>query len=169
MTSTESDKAIKGQPHRGPNHSAPYPASRLAPAMERVDLAREIARADEMLSARTEAKLRVIADQVKALQAEARKILEEAGRHTELNHARCSFRKVPGKVYHLYRETDGGLTFSMLSPEDWNGSPPNEYRGAYRLEANLSWTSTEQVDRPDDSGEWVKRLLRGGTKAISVK
>ncbi len=162
MTPTEFDKVIKSQPHRGPNHSAPYPVSRLAPAVELVDLAREIARADEMLSARTEAKLLVIADQIKTLQAEARKILEEAGRHTELNHARCNFRKVPGKIYHLYRETDGRLAFSMLSPEDWNGCPPNEYRGAYRLEANLSWTPTDQIDRRDESGEWVKHLVSDG-------
>ena len=157
-----SDESGKGRPHRGPGHSAPYPVSRLAPAVELVALAQEIARADEMLSARTGAKLRVIADQMKALQAEARKVLEQARQETELNHARCGFKKVPGKSYHLYRQGDGGLAFSLLSPEDWGGRPPHEYLGAYRLEADLSWTPAEQEERPDDSGEWVQRLLSEG-------
>ncbi len=162
MPSAESEKPGEDLHHRGPNHSAPYPVSRLAPAMELVDLAREIARADEMLSARTGAKLRVIADQVKLLQAQAREVLEQARRETELNHARCAFKKVPGKSYHLYRQTDGGLGFSMLSPADWRGRPPHEYLGAYRLEADLSWTPEGKTQRPDDSGEWVRRLLQEG-------
>jgi len=153
------DESKKNQPHRGPNHSAPYPVSRLAPAMELVDLAREIARADEMLSTRTGAKLRVIAEQMKALQAQAREVLEQARQETELNHARCGFKKVPGRSYHLYREGDGGLAFSLLSPQDWGGRPPHHYLGAFRLEADLSWTPEGQSERPDDNEEWVKRLL----------
>lgn len=145
--------------HTGPDHSAPYPVSRLAPSFELVDLAEEIARADDMLSARTGAKLRVIADQVKALQAEAKKILEEAQQETELHHARCAFKKIPGKTYYLYRDSGGGLNFSMLSPEDWGGRPPQAFQGAYRLEADHSWTPAGESERPDDTGELVKKLL----------
>ena len=78
-----------------------------------------------------------------------------------LNHARCGFRKVPGRSYHLYRQGDGGLAFSLLSPEDWGGRPPQEYLGSYRLQADLSWTPSGQLEQPDDSGEWVGRLLGG--------
>jgi hypothetical protein len=150
----------KGAIHQGPDHSAPYPVSRLAPPTGLVDLAREIERADDMLKVRTSAKLRVIAQQMKALQSEARRLLEEARWDSDLNHARCGFKKVPGKTYHLYRDADGRLTFSLLSPADWGGKPPRQYQGAYRLEADLSWTPAGEPQQPDETGELVRRLLQ---------
>lgn len=30
--------------------------------------------------------------------------------------------------------------FSMLSPLEWGGKPPNEYVDSYRLEYDMSWT-----------------------------
>ncbi len=64
--------------YQGAEHAAPYPVSRLAPAFHAPELAAEIQHAESMLSIRTGAKLRVIADQIKALQKEARKVLDAA-------------------------------------------------------------------------------------------
>jgi hypothetical protein len=155
---SKDDKALL---HRGDARSSPYPVSRLAPAFEAPELAEEIARAESMLSARTGAKLRVIADQIKALQAEARKVLDEAREEQALTHAECAFKRIPGQVYHLYRKA-GGSFFSMLSPADWRGAPPHEYLGSYRLETDYSWTPAEDLDRADDTGEIVAELLRIG-------
>ena len=58
--------------HRGPEHSAPYPVSRLAPAFHSPDLAAAVAQAELLLDARTSARLQVIADQMRALQQAAR-------------------------------------------------------------------------------------------------
>jgi hypothetical protein len=149
----------RGRVHEGADHNAPYPVSRLSPGFELVDLAREIAAADQVLEVRTSSKLRVIADQIRALQTEARAILEETRRDQELFRARCNFKRIPGRTYHLYRHDDGSLHFSMLSPEDWNGKPPHVYEGSYRLENDMSWTPAEEADRPDDSRALVKRLL----------
>jgi hypothetical protein len=148
--------------HRGGDHSSPYPVSRLAPAFQGNDLAAEVARAESMLSARTGAKLRVIADQIKALQAEARKVLEEAREEQALTRARCGFKRIPGHTYHLYRKADGDAFFSMLSPEDWGGRPPQEFLGSYRLEADYSWTCADESREGDDTGELVNQLLRIG-------
>ncbi|MCU7809182.1 MAG: DUF2452 domain-containing protein [Candidatus Thiodiazotropha sp. (ex Semelilucina semeliformis)] len=84
------------------DQSSPYPVSRLAPAFGLVDLAREIAEADEMLANRAGAQLQVIAQQVKQLQAQAREILQQTQRDQQLHRARCNFQKKPGQVYHLY-------------------------------------------------------------------
>jgi len=46
------DKSI----HQRPEHAAPYPVSRLAPAFHAPELANEIRHAESMLSARTGAK-----------------------------------------------------------------------------------------------------------------
>lgn len=145
--------------HRGADHSAPYPVSRLAPGFGLVDLAREIEQADQMVSSRLGSQLQIIADQVKSLQEQARQILEQAHEDQRLHHARCAFRRIPGHVYHLYEEPDGGLAFSMLSPADWRGQPPKVFRGSYRLEADMSWTPAEKTDRRDDSRQLVARLL----------
>jgi hypothetical protein len=59
-------------------HSLPYPASRLAPPIELVDLAREIEQADQLIDLSVHSKLTVISEQINALQKEARKILAEA-------------------------------------------------------------------------------------------
>ena len=163
MSANSHDKA-KPTYHRGADHSAPYPVSRLAPGFGLVDLAREIEQADQMVSGRLGAQLQVIAEQVKALQAQARAVLEQARADQRLHHARCAFRRIPGHIYHLYEEADGSLAFSMLSPEDWNGHPPKSFLGSYRLESDMSWTPAEQTGQQDDSRQLVQRLLGASEK-----
>jgi hypothetical protein len=126
--------------HEGPTKSAPYPMSRLSPPLDLVDSARQIQQADLVLGAVVSNKLRLIADQIRGLQEQARGILEEARRDADLHRASCNFRKRAGAVYHLYRRTDGATYFSMLSPEDWNGAPPDPFAGSFRLELDMSWT-----------------------------
>jgi hypothetical protein len=155
-------EAPKPSLHQGPDHSAPYPVSRLAPAFRGTDLAAEVAQAEVMLGVRTGAKLRVIADQIKALQEEARRVLAQAREEQALTRAQCAFKRIPGKTYHLYRKGDGDPFFSMLSPADWRGAPPHRFLGSYRLEADYSWTPAEAAGQADDTGDLVRQLLAIG-------
>jgi hypothetical protein len=123
-----------------PDRASPYPVSRLAPAFTLVDVAREIEDADRMLGAVVGGQLDVIAEQIRALQEKARTILDGAKRAADLHRAACNFRKRPGSTYHLYRRPNGEAYFSMLSPEEWGGSPPHAYEGSFRLEVDMSWT-----------------------------
>jgi len=152
--------------HRGPDHSAPYPVSRLAPAFAGGDLSAELTaelgRAEAMLGARTSAKLQVIADQIRALQEEARRILAQAREEQALTLAQCAFRRIPGKTYHLYRRANGAAFFSMLSPADWRDAPPHEFLGSYRLGLDYSWTRADAAEGADDTGELVRQLLAVG-------
>lgn len=120
-----------------------------------------MAKAEAMLNARTGAKLRVIADQIKQLQEAARKILAEAREEQALTQARCAFKRIPGKTYHLYRKSDGPF-FSMLGPDEWGGAPPGSFLGSYRLEADYSWTPAERAGHSDETGALVSQLLRIG-------
>nr|XP_039253671.1 uncharacterized protein C1orf50 homolog isoform X2 [Styela clava] len=81
-----------------------------------VNLARQIQQADSSVKAAAGSKLRAILDQMKMLQEQAARVLEEAKRDAELHHAACNFRKIPGKLY-LYKRESGQTYFSMLSPE----------------------------------------------------
>ncbi|MFT3774106.1 MAG: DUF2452 domain-containing protein [Minicystis sp.] len=134
--------------HALTTRAAPYPMSRLAPRFDLVDMAAEIQRADATVSMVAGGKLDVIRKQILALQEQARGILEEADRAARLHRARCNFPKRPGHVYHLYRRGEDDLYFSMLSPDDWGGSPPHPYEGSYRLENDQTFTLIEGGDEP---------------------
>ena len=144
----------RGDKHEGPARTSPYPVSRLAPAHDLVDVAREIERADRTLGAVVGGKLELIARQIRALQEEARAILEDTRRDLDLHRAKCAFVKRIGATYHLYEREGGGLYFSMLSPDDWGGAPPHAFVGSYRLEPDQSWTPADQIEgdatRPED-------------------
>jgi hypothetical protein len=144
-----------------PTRALPYPASRLAPRFELVDMAQEIEKADQALGMVVGGKLEVIRDQMRALQEEARRLLEEARVSARLHRARCNFRKIPGKVYHLYRRADDDLYFSMLSPADWRGSPPHSFEGSYRLEVDMSWTAIGAERERPSGRDIVAELLQG--------
>ncbi len=144
--------------HRGPDHSAPYPVSRLAPGFELVDLAREIEAADATLASHASGKLKLIAEQIRTLQEQAREILEQTRRDQALHRAACAFRRQPGKIYHLYRKPDGSTYFSLLAPEDWSGRPPHDFLGSWRLENDMSWSPADALDQPPDDD--MARLLR---------
>lgn len=158
-------------PPDGPSASAllPYGASRLAPSFDLVDTAREIALADERLATAAQGKLEILARQIRALQDEARTILARTRRDAELHRVPCRFEKVPGGVYHLYRQhADGALAFSLLGPDEWLRPRPQDFVGSFRLEADRSFTPLEDAERRDrerdaaaDALGLLPRLPRG--------
>ena len=139
--------------------TAKYPLSRLSAPHDLVDVAREIQAADATLGGVTVAKLRVIAEQIRHLQAQAAQILDDAKHSGDLHRAACNFKRRPGQVYHLYRKrADATLYWSMLSPEEW-GTPPDEFQGSYRLELDMSFTPVEDMAQRDTLEEPLRRLL----------
>lgn len=164
---TESKRHDEGK-HEGPARTSPYPVSRLAPAVDLVDVAREIERADEVIGSVVGGKLDVIAEQIRALQEQARGILEEARRDLDLHRATCSFPKRVGATYHLYERSNGELYFSMVSPDEWGGAPPHAFRGSYRLEGDQSWTPADEATPRKRPAEVVARLLAESTDRKSV-
>ncbi len=149
----------KGDIHQGEARSAPYPVSRLAATVDLVDIARQISQADAMVNTKVSAKLQLIAGQIQALQEEARKVLEQARQDQALHRAQCNFKRIPGRIYHLYGRADGSRYFSMLGPEEWGGKPPHEFIGSYRLENDMSWTPAERVADEADEQALIHKLL----------
>lgn len=149
------------QKHQGADHSAPYPVSRMAPSFELVNLAEEISQADTTLAAHASGKLRLIASQIKALQDEARQILDQTQRDQMLHRAQCNFKRQPGKIYHLYQKPNGTNYFSMLSPAEWGDKPPHTFLGSYQLQLDMSWIPLEELASKDnETEEIVRRLLK---------
>ena len=160
------EKKFQGENHEGPDRSAPYGLSRLAPSMTLVDVATEIQRADEMIGETTSSKLKVIAEQIRQLQRQANEILEAAKRDLDLHRASCAFSRTVGQVYHLYERSSNQHYWSLLSPEDWGVSPPHPYVGSYRLEPDQSWTPVKEIDvdgeQPFAGQDIVSALLPPG-------
>ena len=147
--------------HDGPARSSPYPVSRLSPAIDLVDVAKQVQQADDMLVTGASAKLQLIADQIRALQVQAREVLEETRRNQDLHRTQCNFKRQPGKVYHLYERGDGSRYFSLIAPEEWGREPPHTFKASYRLEPDMSWTPVEARQAPQNGGTAaaVRRLL----------
>lgn len=151
----------KGKPekHEGPASTSPYPMNRLSPRHDLVDLARELEKADAMLKATVGGKLETIVEQMRALRAQAERLLVEADRNARLHRAECRLQKRPGGVYHVYRRPNGTLYFSLLSPEEWGHAPPHAFEGSYRLEADMSFTPLAELDEREHRRDAVARLL----------
>jgi len=134
-----------------------------------VELAGAIQNADKFTRATAGSKLSVIAEQVRFLQEQARKVLEEAQRDQEINHMACNFKRIPGKIYYIYkRQTskaglEGQKYMSMISPEEWGKGCP-EFVAAYKLEHDMSWTPWECIQRKEDENQMIDKILRTGTQ-----
>jgi hypothetical protein len=146
--------------YTGPDHAAPYPISRMAPAFDLVDVAKQIQDADALLGTVTTGKLVILAEQIKRLQAEAMAMLEKTKLDAELHRVPCNFEKRPGGVVHLYERANGTRYFSLLAPDEWISKPAQTCLGSYRLESDASFTPLAQAsDREAQVADAVRLLL----------
>eukprot|EP00730_Choanoeca_flexa_P000119 TRINITY_DN10052_c0_g1_i1.p1 TRINITY_DN10052_c0_g1~~TRINITY_DN10052_c0_g1_i1.p1 ORF type:complete len:188 (+),score=32.27 TRINITY_DN10052_c0_g1_i1:189-752(+) len=150
---------------------------RMGDPTDLVALATYVQQADDFTRATVGSKLDLITQQIQFLQNQARGILEEAKRDVSLTHAKCNFKRIPGKIYHLYKRAEpqqGEETeyFSMLSPTEWNGRLKDEYLGSYRLEPDRSWTPLDKVAERDARYQFNPQMLgidRGEAEKLAIK
>jgi DICT domain-containing protein len=153
--------------YRGPANSAPYALSRLSGPVSLVEVAKEIEQADQWIASTANAKLSVIASQMRALREAAEQVLAKAEQDAALHRAEAHFKRYPGRAYHLYERADGTRYWSLLSPEDWQDKMPHTFVGSFRLEADQSFTALGSDVAPALDAEasldvWLKtRLSRG--------
>ena len=84
-----------------------------------MELAAHIQTADKFTRATAGSKLQIIADQLKYLQDQARKVLEDARLNALIHKTACNFKKVPGTTYYVYKNRKNPDTefISMISPQ----------------------------------------------------
>lgn len=157
----EPRELVKGR-WQGSSATSPYPLSRMAPAFDLVDVAKEIRKADDQIATMTTGKLVVIAEQIRFLQEKARELLEKARVDAELHRAKCNFEKKAGGIYHVYEEVDGSRWFSLFGPNEWKTGAPHGYVGSFRLEPDQSYTRLEDIPGRDIDVAALARLLGTG-------
>ncbi|KAJ8360560.1 hypothetical protein SKAU_G00170850 [Synaphobranchus kaupii] len=136
-----------------------YQTNRVGDPMDLVALAQQVQRGDEFIKANACNRLTVIADQIRYLQEQARKVLEDAKKDAELHHAACNVVKKPGNMYYLYMRESGQRYFSILSPKEWGPSCPHKFLGGYKLQHDMSWTPLEGVEKRDSEIGIMDKLL----------
>ena len=142
-----------------------------------VTLASYVQQADEFTRATVGSKLDLISQQIQFLQSQARTILEDAKKDVSLTHAKCNFKRIPGKIYHLYRRSNPQMGedaeyFSMLSPSEWAGRLQDEYLGSFRLEHDRSWTPLDKIAERDARYRFNPQLLgvdRNEAESLAIK
>ncbi|XP_061687566.1 uncharacterized protein C1orf50 homolog isoform X2 [Syngnathoides biaculeatus] len=100
-----------------------YQTTRVEDPMDLVALALQLQKGDDFIKANACNKLSVIADQMRYLQEQAKKVLEEANRDADLHHAACNIVKKAGNMYYLYQRPSGQKYFSIISPKFYAGCP----------------------------------------------
>jgi len=128
--------------------------------MDLVELATQVEKADQFTRATAGSKLTVIAEQVRFLQDQARKVLEEARISNLIHRTSCNFKKIPGKTYYIYkqRKNPDDEFISMISPEEWGASSP-EFIAGYRLEFDMSWTPLKDCDKRSNELQLINKIL----------
>ncbi|KAK0131905.1 hypothetical protein N1851_033304 [Merluccius polli] len=114
---------------------------------------------DDFIKANACNKLTVIADQIKYLQEQARKVLEDAKKDADLHHAACNIVKKPGNFYYLYQRPSGQKYFSIISPQEWGASCPHQFIAGYKLQHDMSWTPLDQVEKKDAEIAIMSKLI----------
>jgi len=143
-------------------------------ATELVELAAQIATADQFTRSTAGAKLSIIAEQVRFLQEQARQVLEEARLSSLISHTACNFKKIPGKIYYIYKQRNAAAHMrgaflsnaaasekeflSMISPEEWGKAGP-EFVAGYRLEFDMSWTRLDHLDKKNSENDLIDKIL----------
>merc|ERR1712062_95546 len=135
-----------------------------------VELAAQVEKADQFTRATAGSKLTVIAEQVRFLQEQARKVLEEARLNALIHKTACNFKKIPGKTYYVYkqRKNPDDEFMSMISPEEWGSSGP-EFVAGYRLEYDMSWTELKDLDRRSNEITLINKILDTNASDIQFK
>jgi len=133
-----------------------------------VELAANIQKADEFTRATAGSKLSVIAEQVRFLQQQAKAVLEEANLNAELHHIACNFKKVPGKIYYVYRRQESGAKYmSMISPEEWGENCP-DFDAAYKLEHDMTFTPYERIEKRANEEQIIDKILKINSSQLSI-
>lgn len=114
-------------------------------------------------------KLDVIAEQIKFLQKQAHKILENASKDTQLHSIPCNFVKVPGQIYHLYERPNGDKLWSMVSPSEFGSTCKNKAIGSYRMEVDRSFTRADQLEEFSERREFADSLMKRVQNVPAIK
>uniref|UniRef100_A0A3Q3WUN9 Uncharacterized protein n=1 Tax=Mola mola TaxID=94237 RepID=A0A3Q3WUN9_MOLML len=134
-----------------------YQTNRVGDPLDLVALATQVQK--DFIKANACNKLTVIADQIRYLQEQARKVLEEAKRDADLHHAACNIVKKPGNIYYLYQRPSGQKYFSIISSKEWGPNCPHPLVGAFKLQHDMSWTPLEEVEKRDSEIAILDKLI----------
>lgn len=104
-----------------------------------------------ILQSTTYTKLDVLFKQLDNIKQQIREVVNDGIHYDNLNNVKCSLKKVPGTIYHLYHKVNIELKedndlkdyyFSIISPEEWNTK--DKYIDSYLYNLDGSYQKIEK-------------------------
>jgi hypothetical protein len=105
-----------------------YPAHVAAPKIEPLDLTTFKRTATEKVN-------KVFDKRYKELIIEAETLQKSFQITQEVYSSKYKFEPLIGEIYHLYEDSDGGKTLSMINPTEWN----KKYIYSVILNSDMTW------------------------------
>jgi len=82
---------------------------------------------------------RVIKRKYKELVKEAENLQNSILLNQEIYESNYKFEPKIGEIYHLYEESDGGRTLSLIGPNEWS----KKYLYSVELNSDMTWTKVD--------------------------
>lgn len=129
-------------------HLLPYAHERGGMQIKPVDRGKVKGRSLSSMYEQTDIQLDQIREQIELLARQAQAIQDRVSISEEVYQAEMHFEPIVGKLYHLYRRSNGGSVLSLVGPAEWGPKAPYEFVASLRLLADHTW---EIVAKPDPS------------------
>ena len=79
---------------------------------------------------------RVVKRRFEELVKEAETLQNSIFLQQEVYESRYKFEPIIGEIYHLYEDSDGGRSLSLIAPSEWN----KKYLYSVVLNSDMTWT-----------------------------
>ena len=110
----------------------PYPTHVAAPKIVPTDLTTFKRNGTEKVN-------KVFDRRYKELLKEAETLQKSFELTQEVYDSRYKFEPIVGEIYHLYEDSDGGRTLSMIKPNEWN----KKYLYSVVLNSDMTWSKQD--------------------------
>ena len=124
-------------------HLLPYAHTVGGAVIRPEDKGRLKGRAVAAMYEQTDLQLAQIKEQIDLLAEQARRLQQRVAISEEIYGAEMNFEPLIGKIYHLYRRSNGKVVLSMVAPEEWGAKPPYEFVATVKMLADHTWDILE--------------------------
>jgi predicted transcriptional regulator len=120
-------------------HLLPYAHTVGGAVIKPIDKGKVKGRAVTAMYEQTDMDLDQIRQQIELLASQAKAIQNRVNISERIYLAEMNFGPIIGKIYHLYRRSNGKDVMSMISPGEWGKKMPYDFVATIKLLADHTW------------------------------
>jgi Protein of unknown function (DUF2452) len=120
-------------------HLLPYAHTVGSAVIKPIDKGRVKGLAIASMYEQTEMQLDQIREQVNLLVRQAQAIQDRVLFSEAVYRAEAGFKPLVGKIYHLYKNSEGRDVLSMIGPQEWGKRCPYDFQASMKLLSDHTW------------------------------